>query len=61
MTLPSGQFEPYPAARDRHQQQFDRTYLTGLLARHNGNAVAAAIEAGVHKSYLYRLKNKVGL
>ncbi len=40
---------------------FERSYLEALLARHQGNASAAAREAGIARSYLYKMLEEHGL
>jgi DNA-binding NtrC family response regulator len=45
-------------ARQRAIDDFERRFVTGLLARHGGKVSAAAQEAGVGRAYLYRLMQK---
>ena len=52
---------PYAVAREAWQRWFERHYLTDLLARHGGNIAAAARHAGMHRTHLYRLLQRVGL
>ncbi len=40
---------------------FERSYLEALLERHQGNASAAAREAGIARSYLYKMLDEHGL
>ncbi len=51
----------FHASRERALRQFERSYLEALLARHGGNASAAAREAGIARSYLYKLLDTHGL
>jgi DNA-binding NtrC family response regulator len=46
---------PYREARERALDQFERTYVRDLLARHQGNVAAAAEAAEMNRAYLYRL------
>ena len=52
---------PFAVARDAWQRWFERRYLTELLQRHGGNVSAAAKNAGMHRSHLYRLLQRAGL
>jgi len=47
--------EGYFGLRDQHVARFERQYLTELLARHQGDVKAAAIEAKLPRGTLYRL------
>ncbi|MCP3138308.1 sigma 54-interacting transcriptional regulator [Pyxidicoccus xibeiensis] len=53
--------EDFHATRERVLQAFERSYLEALLARHRGSASAAAREAGLARSYFYRLLKTHGL
>jgi DNA-binding NtrC family response regulator len=46
---------PYPEARRRAQDEFERRYLQALMQRFDGKVAAAAEAAGVDRVYLYRL------
>ncbi len=48
-------------AREHLLQDFERTFLTALLQRHDGNVSAAAREAKLARSFLYKLLQKHGL
>jgi two-component system, NtrC family, response regulator GlrR len=52
---------PFAVAREAWQRWFEREYLTELLRRHAGNVSAAARAAGMHRTHLYRLLQRVGL
>ena len=52
---------PFAVAREAWQRWFERQYLTDLLRRHGGNVAAAARAAGMHRTHLYRLLQRVGL
>jgi two-component system response regulator GlrR len=52
---------PFAVARDAWQRWFERRYLVELLERHGGNVAAAARQAGMHRTHLYRLLQRVGL
>jgi two-component system, NtrC family, response regulator GlrR len=52
---------PFAVAREAWQRWFEREYLTDLLRRHAGNVTAAARAAGMHRTHLYRLLQRVGL
>ena len=49
------------AQRARHVAQFERQYLTDLLARHSGDVSAAARDARVPRGTLYRLMKGHGI
>ncbi len=51
----------FHGSREQALKAFERTYLEALLARHQGNASAAAREAGIARSYLYKLLELHGL
>jgi transcriptional regulator with GAF, ATPase, and Fis domain len=51
----------YDVARRQAVDAFERSYVTGLLARTDGNVAAAARAAGVNRSYLHRLLRRHGL
>ena len=46
---------PYEVARRQAIDAFERTYVTSVLARLDGNVAAAARSAGVNRAYLHRL------
>ncbi|MDX2009426.1 MAG: sigma 54-interacting transcriptional regulator [Myxococcaceae bacterium] len=48
-------------ARERALAAFEKSYLEALLARHQGSAAAAAREAGIARSYLYKLLEQHGV
>ena len=50
--------EPYHVAKDRIVAQFEKEYLTALVARATGNMSKAARLAGVDRTTLYRLMEK---
>jgi transcriptional regulator with GAF, ATPase, and Fis domain len=52
---------PYLAQRDALVEAFTRDYLIKLLEYSNGNQVQAARIAGLDRSYLGRMVNKLGL
>jgi DNA-binding NtrC family response regulator len=51
----------FKGAREQAIAAFERQYVDSLLARHQGSVAAAAREAGVTRSYLYRLMEAHGL
>jgi DNA-binding NtrC family response regulator len=51
----------FHGSREQALKAFERSYLEALLARHDGNASAAAREAGIARSYLYKLLDSHGL
>ena len=51
----------YFEARNQHVARFEIQYLTDLLARHNGDVKAAAVEAQLPRGTLYRLMKNHGL
>lgn len=52
---------PYKDAKMRWVDQFEMTYVSELLSRNRGNVAAAARQAGVDRTYLFRLIRKYGL
>ncbi|MCC6749770.1 MAG: sigma 54-interacting transcriptional regulator [Deltaproteobacteria bacterium] len=52
---------PYKDAKARWIDRFEVDYVTDLLRRANGNVAAAARDAGVDRTYLFRLIRKYGL
>ncbi len=50
--------EPYHVAKDRVVADFEKEYLTSLVARASGNMSKAARLAGVDRTTLYRLIDK---
>lgn len=58
---PSSPAEDFHAARDKALAAFERSYLEALLEKHKGSASAVAREAGIARSYLYRLLETHGL
>jgi two-component system response regulator GlrR len=52
---------PLKEAREAWMDRFERLYVGKLLERHQRNVAQAAQEAGVHRTYLYRLIVKHGL
>jgi transcriptional regulator of acetoin/glycerol metabolism len=47
--------------REQALKAFEKSYLKALLERHGGNASAAAREAGIARSYLYKMLDAHGL
>ena len=47
--------------RESHLNQFERQYLSQVLARHGGDVRQAALEAQIPRGTLYRLMKKHGL
>jgi len=52
---------PYKEARGQMIEAFEREYVRGLLARHDGNISKAARVAGIDRVYLHRLIKKFEL
>jgi transcriptional regulator with GAF, ATPase, and Fis domain len=52
---------PFKEAKGRLVEEFEREYLTALLARHKGNVSRAAQEAGIDRNYIHRLVKKYGI
>lgn len=50
---------PFPMARDRVVSDFERRYVTAILARHNGNVGAAARASGVAHRYFQLIRARV--
>ena len=64
--LPGGSSAPstpedFHTTREKAIAAFEKSYLTALLERHGGNASAAAREAGIARSYLYKMLEAHGL
>jgi transcriptional regulator with PAS, ATPase and Fis domain len=49
---------PFPAAKQRVVDAFERAYLERVLARHNGNVVRAAAASGIARRYFYVIKSR---
>ena len=56
-----GTGEDFHVARERALAAFERSYLEALLTRHQGSAAAAAREAGIARSYLYKMLEQHGV
>nr|WP_239470921.1 sigma 54-interacting transcriptional regulator [Archangium violaceum] len=52
---------PYPEARRRAIDEFERRYLQSLLERHQGKVAQAAAEAQMDRVYFYRLMRRHNL
>ena len=52
---------PFKEARQHVLDDFERRYLEGLLARHDGNVSAAARQAGISRVSLYALMKRHGV
>jgi len=53
--------DDFHKARDKALAAFEKSYLESLLKKHKGSASAVAREAGIARSYLYRLLETHGL
>jgi transcriptional regulator with PAS, ATPase and Fis domain len=53
--------QSYATARRRALDQFERTYLQALLARHQGKVTLAAAAAEMDRVYFYRLLRRHGI
>jgi two-component system response regulator GlrR len=49
---------PFAEARKRALADFERIYITELLRRNQGKILQAADEAGIDRTYLYRLRQR---
>ncbi len=49
---------PYPAARQRVLEAFERRYIERVLAAHNGNVVRAAAASGIARRYFYVIRTR---
>jgi DNA-binding NtrC family response regulator len=54
-------FQPFGAFREQWINRGERAFLQALLDRHQRNVAAAAKEAGLDRTYMYRLLRKHGL
>lgn len=52
---------PYKDARERSIEEFNRRYISHVLARHSGNVSRAAMESGLKRQYLHRLMRDYGI
>ena len=52
---------PFKVAKQQLIDDFDRQYLTALLAAHDGNLAAAARAAGIERMTIYKLMRRLGL
>lgn len=57
----ASEVDDFHAARDKALAAFERSYLEALLEKHKGSASAVAREAGIARSYVYRLLETHGL
>jgi DNA-binding NtrC family response regulator len=53
--------QPFREFRDAWMSYGERAFLISQLERHNGNVAAAAKEAGIDRTHMYRLIRKHGL
>jgi DNA-binding NtrC family response regulator len=53
--------QDFHAARELALKAFEKSYLEALLQKHRGSASAVAREAGIARSYLYKLLDAHGL
>jgi DNA-binding NtrC family response regulator len=53
--------QPFKEFRERWIEQGEREYLRRLLDRHDRNVAGAAEQAGLDRTYVYRLIRKHGL
>ncbi len=51
---------PFPRARDRVVEEFERRYVTHLLGRHSGDVAAAAAASGIGRRYFQMLRARSG-
>jgi DNA-binding NtrC family response regulator len=51
----------YKEAREVCVRQMERAYVTALLERHGGQVTAAALAAGLDRTYLHRLRRRYGV
>jgi len=49
---------PFPAARQRIMNAFERAYVERVLAKHGGNVVRAAAASGIARRYFYVIKSR---
>jgi len=59
--LPASYGGPFKECKEDLVRQFEREYLTRLLARSKGNVAKAAREAELDRKHLYSLLHKYGL
>ena len=59
--LPPSYDQTFRAFREQWIGQGERAFLRVLLDRHDSNVAAAAKEAGIDRTYMYRLMRKYGL
>jgi len=52
---------PFKEAKGLLVEEFEREYLTHLLAKHRGNISRAAQEAGIDRNYIHRLVKKYAI
>lgn len=52
---------PFKEAKEQLLHTFEKQYIEGLLARHDGNISRASVEADLDRNYLSRLAKKHGL
>jgi DNA-binding NtrC family response regulator len=47
---------PFSTARQRAIEEFERVYITRVLAEHGGNVMRAAAASGIARRYFHILK-----
>lgn len=52
---------PFKILKQEIIQDFEQSYITDLLQRHNGNVSQGAKQAGIERAYLQRLVRKYGI
>ncbi len=50
---------PFPDARSRVMDEFDRRFVEHMLELHGGNVTRAASAAGISRRYFHRVKARV--
>jgi transcriptional regulator of acetoin/glycerol metabolism len=61
MTVPVDIATPFKAAKGNVVAEFERRYISKLLAHHDGNISAAARAAGIDRMSIHKMLHRLGL
>ena len=61
MTVPVDVTIPFKHAKQNVISEFERRYISRLLAQHDGNISAAARAAGIDRMSIHKMLHRLGL
>ena len=61
MTVPVDVAIPFKLAKQNVISEFERRYISRLLAQHDGNISAAARAAGIDRMSIHKMRHRLGL